>query len=460
MNYLKAHLFLIVCGVVALAAVAVYFFYIPGLCDGLKSQLNERLALASKADNLTTKSPNLPGNEGVKGPITLQMVEAKKKILKNLQDQADELNKLASKAGKGSRVDDKGNPLLDGQPCEALLPENKDRVKGDPMAFKDRYLAVYDKWACMLIYGSSSAPMNMDSFSGRPYTTEEITRAWEQRKKEIERDNTRVGGAGVRIDVAGSAARIAQLTGLAEQQRFTRELINRRAMAIKMYATRDVFQIPTWVFSENAPDEKMIFEGFVWAWVQQDIVATIAAMNENSRSVATSPIKRLERLEVGAGAGSGTAASGGVTAGGGAHHNGSTGAGDLFMSMGGGAGMGAAAAGSTLDYSRSMTGRVGSERFDVTHFSIILYLPPDQINPFINELFKQNNGYTILNVKIDSVDPFEAASNGFLYGKVPVARVEILGEAMLFREWTKPLMPPAIRTALGITTETTTPPAN
>ncbi|MEI8196462.1 MAG: hypothetical protein WCI73_11175, partial [Phycisphaerae bacterium] len=285
MTYLKAHLFLIVCGVVTLAAVAVYFFYIPGMRDGLQAELNQRLALANKADSLRTAPPNLPGNENLKGPITLQMVDAKKKIQKNSQDQSDELNKRASLAGKGNRVDANGNPLLDGTPCEALLPVNTDKVKGDPMAFKDRYLATYDKWACVLSYGTPTAPLNMDSFSARPLTTEEVTRAWENRKTEIGKENTRVGATGHVIDAANVQARITQLTSASEQQKFTREIVSRRAWAIKMYATRDSFQIPPWVFSENAPDEKMIFEGFVWAWVQQDIVAAIATMNDSSRNV-------------------------------------------------------------------------------------------------------------------------------------------------------------------------------
>jgi hypothetical protein len=65
-------------------------------------------------------------------------------------------------------------------------------------------------------------------------------------------------------------------------------------------------------------------------------------------------------------------------------------------------------------------------------------------------LYRQNNGYTVINRSMRTVDPMEASSNGYLYGPVQVIRLELTVEGLLFRSWTVPLMPNDVRNKLAI----------
>jgi hypothetical protein len=152
-------------------------------------------------------------------------------------------------------------------------------------------------------------------------------------------------------------------------------------------------------------------------------------------------VKRVEAIVIG------SAALGG----------GSASAGGLFMASPVGAGPGgqaapAAMAGTPagLDYSRSLTGHVGTSEYDVVPMKIVVYIDPAYENAFIDELYRQNNGYTEINRSMRTVDPLEASSNGYLYGPVQVIRLELTVEALLFRSWTVPLMPADIRSKLGL----------
>jgi hypothetical protein len=97
-----------------------------------------------------------------------------------------------------------------------------------------------------------------------------------------------------------------------------------------------------------------------------------------------------------------------------------------------------------------MTGRVASDKYDTVHFTVVMVAQPKAINAFMDELYRQNNGYTLLNVGFETVDPWEAMTTGYNYGEGSVVRVTLTVEALLFRGWTVPLMPARIRTQLGV----------
>ncbi len=97
-----------------------------------------------------------------------------------------------------------------------------------------------------------------------------------------------------------------------------------------------------------------------------------------------------------------------------------------------------------------MTGRTSNAQYDVVLMSISIDLDPAYENAFIDALYKQNNGYTVLNVVTKVIDPFEASSNGYLYGYTQVVHLDILVEGLLFRSWTVPIMPDVTRNSLGL----------
>ena len=277
-----------------------------------------------------------------------------------------------------------------------------------------------------------------------PPTATEITAAWELHKSDIQARETGRNAAGQAV------GRVDQnQIGPAAQQKFSLDYLVARDASYKMYGVPEMFQIRPLAASASAPNEKAIFEALIDVWIQQDIVNAIKAVNGKSTSVFNSPIKRLEPHSGGAAAFSSTgpraqpvdpfAMATGTAA--------PSIPGEIFVNMSAAAGGPAAPSGT--DFNHSLTGRLGSASFDITHFQVVLHLDPAYLNVFLNELYRQNNGYTVLNMRIDAVDPFAAASNGFIYGKTSVIRAEITGEAMFFREWTKKIRPPAVRAAVN-----------
>ena len=70
----------------------------------------------------------------------------------------------------------------------------------------------------------------------------------------------------------------------------------------------------------------------------------------------------------------------------------------------------------------------------------------------------QNNGYTVLQIRtIHTVDPIHALTSGYVYGKVPVVRVNIVVEAILFSTWNGRIMPADYCQMCGIRSAQATP---
>ena len=109
---------------------------------------------------------------------------------------------------------------------------------------------------------------------------------------------------------------------------------------------------------------------------------------------------------------------------------------------------GAPAAPTTLDLTKTMTGRMSNSQYDVVLMNIVVDINPAYENQFIDTLYRQNNGYTVINVTTKTVDPFDAAGNGYLYGNTQVVHLDILVEGLLFRSWTLPIMPDATKGVL------------
>jgi hypothetical protein len=101
------------------------------------------------------------------------------------------------------------------------------------------------------------------------------------------------------------------------------------------------------------------------------------------------------------------------------------------------------------DYTLGLTGRASGNTYDVVYMSVSLDLDPAYLFKFIDQLYRQNMGYTVVNMQIHAVDPLDRASNGYLYGESPVIEVNLLVECLLFRSWTEALMPDAEKMTLG-----------
>jgi hypothetical protein len=104
----------------------------------------------------------------------------------------------------------------------------------------------------------------------------------------------------------------------------------------------------------------------------------------------------------------------------------------------------------TIDFSRPMTGRACGKDYDVVLTQICMDIDPAYLNKFIDQLYRQNMGYTVLSVRWRTIDPLDRISCGFIYGESPAIEVDMLVEGLLFRNWTQPLMPNSVRAALSV----------
>jgi hypothetical protein len=240
-----------------------------------------------------------------------------------------------------------------------------------------------------------------------------------------------------------------------------------------------------WVNSPNPPLDVEIFESLMDSWYKSDVVRAIQAVNDaelakakpEDKNVSTSPIKRLMAIRVGNDARGVRLGTFGTQGSSGQSATGSNSSlwvmpqlavvedvaveGDSVVTD-----IDSAAPPppppvtqeNTIDYLRSMTGRACGKDYDVTMLQVCMDIDPAYLNRFINELYRQNMGYTLVNMRWRVVDPLDRATNGFIYGKTQVIEVDMLFEGLLFRNWTLPLMPTSVRNQLQIAPDTVAPP--
>jgi hypothetical protein len=211
--------------------------------------------------------------------------------------------------------------------------------------------------------------------------------------------------------------------------------------------------------------------------LQSDVVKAISTLNASvvpvtSKDIGKSPVKRLIHIAVGNNARVKVGQAPGLPF---SLNNqpaavltgtGTSDSGDLFFTSqsasgiqgtmappvpvnGGGAGP-VPVTPNTLDYELSMTGHSSGGDYDVVLMSIWMDIDPAYLNRFKDQLYHQNMGYTVIGERFKTVDPLERTSNGFIYGEGQAIEVQLQVEAILFRGWTTPLMPDAVKAGLGI----------
>jgi hypothetical protein len=444
MKYVKEHLDVVICGVIAVIALVGYLVWpLPGWGSDLQARMTERIQQKSVAAQLVSNVEIIPGGPKLEhATIEPNVIEAKERANRSMHQQADKVASLAAEQNQQHRVEViKGTPAVQGKPGtpDKYIPLLANGVKednylpgpmrADPFGFKTDYERQFPRWLEKLV----GAP----DMVGTPPKEPEVAALIEARRAEIsanERATGRLVGGG-----QGSSSGLSTK----DTTLIKKAAVFSRAAKLHMYVDDNALQKRPWFGKSVPPTETEIFEALVDTWFQQDVVNAIASLNDKvlatqpaeARNVGHAPIKRLEAILVGSASLSGQPGSGG---------------GALFMAGPGQAsGQGgspmAPASPAGLDFNRSMTGHVGTSEYDVVPMKIVVYIDPTYENEFIDELYRQNNGYTVINRCMRTVDPLEASSNGYLYGQVQVIRLELAVDGRWFRSWTVPLMRVGLR---------------
>ncbi|HUO08548.1 MAG TPA: hypothetical protein VM008_09640 [Phycisphaerae bacterium] len=432
MNFVKKNLIPLICGAVVLLFIGAYFWPIGSWQSALQSDMEARAAAVGQANGLISDI-TIPGGKTLpKATYDQKIIDAGMKAVKAMDDQSKELVTRAADQNRKGRVLSIPEylltnphtqivngateiPLLGGVAEPNYLPMMTNLVAAVPLRFKAHYVSLFNRWNIQLV--------GKDILAVPPSQTD-LSNAYQNEQRAKQPAPGGMFGAAPNVGAADQA----------DLLKYQRNQLAIRAGSIHMYVDPMALHRRAWWSGAAAPTEGQMFEALVDCWLQQDLVNAILDVNRGSSNVGTSPIKRLESVRVGVGPGG---AQGGSTAG-------------PFLTT---ASPGAPGTPTPTgpDYSRTMTGRVGNADYDVCLMEIVLDLDPAYQNRFLDALYRQNNGYTVLNIKTDIVDPFDAAGSGYLYGPTQVVHLDILVEGMLYRSWTTPIMPNDIRTMLGIT---------
>src|SRR5439155_24969094 len=98
----------------------------------------------------------------------------------------------------------------------------------------------------------------------------------------------------------------------------------------------------------------------------------------------------------------------------------------------------------------SVTARACNPMYDVYHFTVVADVETDKVDDWLRALGK-NRLITPLNVELHSLDAAQVEARKYMYGDRPFTTVIVNCEELFLRKWTEPLMPPLIKTQLGIT---------
>ncbi len=167
-------------------------------------------------------------------------------------------------------------------------------------------------------------------------------------------------------------------------------------------------------------------------WMQADTARAVAQIDAGSRRVADSPVKRVLKLELGAGA---------------AMYR-------LPVAATGAAGAAPSTAGDTAvlppAFNLSPTGRTSNGMYDVVPFTLLVDVEAAHVNDFINALTRGRLTY-VYNQNLYAIDSTALLSaQGYYYGPAPVVRLQLYGEELFLRKWTMKVMPQRVLQTLGL----------
>lgn len=429
MNVLKKHLFLVICAAVVVVALIallwpIKFSFNASLEEGMQTRIKKATDIMGLR-NSNIEIAGVTGPEGMTGVISQTAIDLRTDAQKYMKEQAESIvseastlnmrNRVALKDGQLEIFNKEPVPLLMGKPFHNFLP-----VGASDQDFPKVRVAAEEAIATWVRQLAGVGPQ----FDIKVLAIPLETRVAEEVARQV--PSTGTGTVPTNTGLVSSE----QL-----KQQVARKAIVDYSKEVRCYVSRKSFFV-RYPNEDNfiARPREAAFETFVDSWLQQDVVAALAKVNGDSKAVTSSPIKALNSIMIGR-----TAAEGANSAS------------NIFQTVNRDVvNVASADASGGLDPARSMTGRVASDKYDTVHFTIVMVLQPKAINAFMDELYRQNNGYTLLNVGLETVDPWEAMTTGYNYGDGSVVRVTLTVEALIFRGWTVPLMPAKIRTQLGV----------
>lgn len=422
MEIVKKNVVSIVCGVIALLAVASFFYPTPAIQASAQKSLDQQAETYKQLTSLqgktrhwpnVTQDPNATPQElkGFPGP---KVIESGMAQVKQVQDQSLALKDRAIKMNVH----------------QLLVP---DSLPNPPNAFDFRN--AYDKryqFDEKATQGSFQKMLN----SVTPPTAEEISREEQRREAKIKADAPH--------DAENKPFDEAQVNQQIEDMKSKIEGQMRQDAALqhKLYMAPEALPKHPSLAGEagaiKAPEPEDVWYAQMGLWIQEDVIKSIAALNAQSNDVEHSPVKQIVMImaappDKSMYALSTTAAAGAESSGGNASPIPTNSDADALPK----------------DYTSSPTGRVCNGVFDVVHFKVVLNVQAADIDRVISEL-ERDKFLTVYQASVQAINSVAKRQEGYYFGSRPVVTLSLDCEELFMRDWTKKLMPQTVKQYLNV----------
>lgn len=421
MDIVKKNWLSIACLVVALIAIVALFWPIGGWYEDLQTRVNASKSSHGTVTGLLNKSRTLPivDPERTEAPPLNQFPT--ERVIQAARAASDQMKTESEALRKAVVARNARKPLVD-----QVFP--RPVSTSAVVAFQRRYtqLMDYTNWdervrQQTLVYSKLKA--------GVPPTEQDLQRRREETAAAITQRLTIYDPSGRPTNQPDVQARVQEaLLNLPEQ---IRSDVARNSL---IYINHDALDIyPGVINSPQPPPSPTLWYAQLGYWLQEDVIEAIAAINRNSKNVMESPVKHLIKIDI---PDNPWALSGPVQP-----------SPDPNVP--------AVVPLSTPDQKVaivSVTGRACNPLYDVVHYTVVLNVDAEAVPSVLLEL-SRNRLTTVLQTEMAAVDSGNALLNGFYYGEKPIVQLTLKLEKVLMRDWTVSLMPPAIKTALGVQQE-------
>lgn len=402
-DILKKNILSIICGVVVIAAVVVYFVYVSGtLYPKLDQAAAQRKSQYETLNNLLNKERNLPvidlkSSEPVKLPIypTLPVIEHAKQVTGQLTGQA---KLILAQAVEMNRHE----PLVPG-----VFPKPSDTAK---LTFRDVYTR----------YVNNGIKERLNA--ANPPTVEDVAR--EEQKLWDEKYANQI----YYVNGVEANREVVDQQYLAEVENLRQFLEKQTAENYRCYLDQTAVTTSEALKEGTAsPPDAQVWYAQMALWVQNDLLDSIAALNDRmlkSRSkdpkdwnIINAPVKHVMRVEVPQGA-------------------------EMYFRITDTSIEGLAAG--AQDFMSSPTGRTSGPVYDVIKWTLVVKMDARYLPALIQEMAR-GKFVTVHKVDTTSVDTTMARQEGFYYGEAPMIQATLTGEALMLREWTNKLVPEVVK---------------
>jgi hypothetical protein len=456
MEVVKRNMYSIICGVVAIIAVVLVFYPLGGWFEDLQGKLDTSEADYSSINSLLSKEHTAPdvdidnAEQRKLGRFpTPKVIQAGEAAVQRVQDQSLKLLQRAMEMNRKA-------PLVTG----ALPRPSTNAILSQ---FRIEYYRKFDEFKQRL--NATIPPLE-----------EDVQKRVQQLQEEMNQNAGFVGGEFARNDME-----------FERQQReltIPREMASEKAMRGSIYISpnpggtglgggagaqgelRELFALASFdvhhpgiptpsQYGLTEPNIVDVWSAQLSLWIQEEIVDAIVKTNGNAQGVPSAVVKRLLEVKVPKEyvTKEGRLALSDPTSGIAIRQDA-----NQFMNPGMVDPAAEDAGMATVedpnkppkDPKASATGRVCNTLYDVLHFTVLVDIDAARFREFMAHLVS-NRHITILSVDMEGVDRDVELQSWFVYGDQPVVRLKLTCEALMFREWTLPLMPEDVKKALKIT---------